>query len=112
MSQNDLSNQTCVPCEGGMPAMPADEARQMMGELDSWKLSEDGTSISRRFEFKGFAKAVEMANLAAWLGNKQGHHPDIGFGWGYCQVTFTTHSAGGLTRNDFICAAKLDHLVA
>ena len=57
-------------------------------------------------------KAVEMANLAAWLGNKQGHHPDITFGYGYCDVTFTTHAAGGLTENDFICAARLDALVA
>lgn len=92
--------------------MPGDDARQMLAQLDGWNLSDDGTTIRRRFEFKGFAKAVEMANLAAWLGNKQGHHPDIAFGWGYCEVVFTTHEAGGLTENDFICAARLDALVA
>ncbi len=84
----------------------------MLARLTDWALSDDATAITRRFTFKGFAKAVEMANLAAWLGNKQGHHPDIAFGWGYCAVTFTTHEAGGLTDNDFICAARLDALVA
>ncbi len=49
-----------------------------------------------------------MANLAAWLGDRQGHHPDIRFGWGYCEVAFTTHAAGGLTENDLICAARLN----
>ncbi|MFV0301754.1 MAG: 4a-hydroxytetrahydrobiopterin dehydratase [Paracoccus sp. (in: a-proteobacteria)] len=109
---SELSRKTCVPCKGGVAAYSGDEARRMMDQLDGWLLSGDATGISRRFEFKGFAKAVEMANLAAWLGNKQGHHPDIAFGWGYCEVRFTTHEAGGLTENDFICAARLDALLA
>ncbi|WP_410218187.1 4a-hydroxytetrahydrobiopterin dehydratase [Paracoccus sp. (in: a-proteobacteria)] len=112
MSSNELANATCEPCQGGIAPLALDEARQMMRELTGWTLAPTGKDISRRFEFRGFAKAVEMANLAAWLGNKQGHHPDIAFGWGYCTVTFTTHEAGGLTRNDFICAARLDALVA
>lgn len=87
-------------------------AAQRLRALPEWVLSPDGTSITRRFSFKGFARAVEMANLAAWLGNKQNHHPDIAFGWGYCAVTFTTHDAGGLTESDLACAARLDALVA
>lgn len=112
MTTCDLSQQSCQPCQGGVAPYGAAEARAMMDQLTGWELSEAGDSITRRFTFKGFAKAVEMANLAAWLGNKQGHHPDIAFGWGYCAVTFTTHEAGGLTQNDFICAARLDALVA
>lgn len=112
MTTCDLAAQSCEPCQGGIPPLSLDEARKMMDQLTGWTLSPSGKEIARRFEFKGFAKAVEMANLAAWLGNKQGHHPDIAFGWGYCAVTFTTHEAGGLTQNDFICAARLDALVA
>ena len=112
MTVCDLSQKDCVPCQGGVAPYSGDQARAMMGQLDGWTLSDDATTIRRRFTFKGFAKAVEMANLAAWLGNKQGHHPDIAFGWGYCEVAFTTHEAGGLTENDFICAARLDALVA
>ncbi|MFN3525665.1 MAG: 4a-hydroxytetrahydrobiopterin dehydratase [Paracoccus sp. (in: a-proteobacteria)] len=112
MTTSDLSQKTCQPCQGGVAPYGAEQARVMLDGLTGWQLSPASDSITRRFEFKGFAKAVEMANLAAWLGNKQGHHPDIAFGWGYCAVTFTTHEAGGLTENDFICAARLDALVA
>lgn len=92
--------------------MDADDIAARLKDLDGWQLTPDGTAITRRFEFKGFAKAVEMANLAAWLGNKLNHHPDVAFGWGYCRVTFTTHDAGGLTPADFACAARLNELVA
>lgn len=90
----------------------ADQIRERLASLSDWQLSQDGSAISRRFEFKGFAKAVEMANLAAWLGNKRNHHPDISFGWGYCEVSFTSHDAGGLTARDFDSAAHLDALLA
>lgn len=112
MTTCDLADKTCQPCAGGVAPFDAATARERVAGLTDWVLSDDATTMSRRFDFKGFAKAVEMANLAAWLGNKQGHHPDIAFGWGYCTVTFTTHEAGGLTENDLICAARLDKLVA
>lgn len=113
MTSRDLADQTCEPCQGGIAPIGADEVKAFLARLhEGWRLSDDATTLRRRFEFKGFAKAVEMANLAAWLGNKQGHHPDIAFGWGYCEVAFTTHEAGGLTENDFICAARLDALLA
>ncbi|WBU53469.1 4a-hydroxytetrahydrobiopterin dehydratase [Paracoccus sp. SCSIO 75233] len=111
MTDNELATRNCVACEDGTEAYGADAAADMLARLDGWSLSDDAKSISRRFEFKGFLRAVEMANLAAWLGNKQGHHPDIRFGYGYCEVEFSTHDAGGLTDNDFICAARLDALV-
>lgn len=83
-----------------------------LAALEGWRLSQDGTAIARRFEVKGFARAVELANLAAWLGNRHDHHPDVRFGWGYCEVSFTTHDAGGLTEADFACAARLNDLLA
>lgn len=92
--------------------MDRDEIARRLETLQGWTLSPDGRAITRRFDFKGFAKAVEMANLAAWLGNRHGHHPDIAFGWGYCQVSFSTHDAGGLTDADFACAAHLNTLLS
>jgi 4a-hydroxytetrahydrobiopterin dehydratase len=112
MMMTDLANKTCQPCTGGIAPLDATTARAQVDALTGWLLSDDATTMTRRFDFQGFAKAVEMANLAAWLGNKQGHHPDIAFGWGYCAVSFTTHAAGGLTENDLICAARLNSLVA
>lgn len=92
--------------------MGPEEIARRLEPLQGWTLSSDGRAITRRFDFKGFAKAVEMANLAAWLGNRHGHHPDIAFGWGYCQVSFSTHDAGGLTDADFACAAHLNALLS
>ncbi len=114
MSICDLSDKSCVPCEGGVVAMGEAEARALMAELDAdWRLEmEGGGRLLRRLEFKGFAKAVYTANLAAWLGDREGHHPDISFGWGYCQLIWSTHAIGGLSENDFICAAKFDRLLA
>lgn len=112
MRDDDLARKTCKPCEGGVPPLAPDEVARLLARLDEWALSGDGSTIRRRFLFKGFAKAVEMANLAAWVGNHQGHHPDITFGYGYCEVAFTTHASKGLTENDFICAARLDALLA
>lgn len=85
------------------------EAVKVLKVLDlpfDWRL--DGAALTRRFGFRNFAKAMQMANLAGWLGEAQGHHPDLAFGWGWCTVTFTSHEAGGITANDFLCAKKLD----
>lgn len=112
MSASDLAAKTCVPCDGGTPTLPGDRARALLADLDGWTISADGTAISRRLTFRNFARAMQAANLAGWLGEREGHHPDISFGWGYCKVSFTTHAAAGLTDNDFICAAKLDRLLA
>jgi len=107
----DLTDKTCIPCHGGVAPLSKEAADDMMTGLDAdWKNT--GVELVRRLEFKGFAKAVYHANLAAYLGDSEGHHPDIRFGWGYCEVTFTTHDSGGLTENDFICAAKFDRLIA
>ncbi len=113
MSVCDLRDRTCQPCEGGTPPLDAEAGARLLGDLHAdWRLDAGAGALTRRFEFKGFAKAVQLANLAAWHGDKQGHHPDVAFGWGYCTITYTTHAIGGLSENDFICAAKLDALVA
>jgi 4a-hydroxytetrahydrobiopterin dehydratase len=105
MTVCDLTNRDCVPCKGEGIILN-DPADLMAGLHADWRL--EGTRLLRRYAFKGFAKAVQMANLAAWLGERWGHHPDVGFGWGWCEVAFTSHELGGLTENDFIAAAKLD----
>jgi len=105
MSTCDLANRDCLPCAGEGETL-ADPAAWMGGLHADWRL--DGKRLVRRYGFKGFAKALQLANVAAWLGERLGHHPDVGFGWGWCEVAFTSHELGGLTENDFIAAARLD----
>ena len=107
----DLTNKSCVPCEGGVPTLSREEAQNFLKDVPDWNLSDDNNSISRRFEFKGFYKCMAFINAMAWVANSENHHPDFSAGYNYCEVTFTTHAIDGLSENDFICAAKLNALM-
>ena len=106
----NLSDKKCQVCEGGIPTLSLKEIQDYLMKLPLWKLSENQQEVSRRFEFKGFQKAVMFSNAVAWLVAQEGHHPEIKFGVGFCEVMFTTHAINGLTDNDFICAAKVEKL--
>jgi len=114
MNNNELADKSCAPCDGSVPALAATQLPALLAKLNNdWSLINEGSPrLVRRYRFKGFAKAVYLSNLCAWLADQQGHHPDIAYGWGYCEVTLSTHDINGLTENDFIWAAKLDRLTA
>ncbi|MDT1060241.1 4a-hydroxytetrahydrobiopterin dehydratase [Paracoccus sp. CPCC 101403] len=92
----------------GAPALPEDEIRRHLASLPGWELAPDGKSIRREWRFKSFKGPAQIAMLAAWQAECANHHPDIAFGWGHASVTLTTHSAGGVTLNDLIMAARLN----
>ena len=109
---SDLTAQRCEPCEGGVAPLTRDEAKALMDQLnEDWSLAEDATEIRRDFHFKGFNKTMGFVNAVAWIANGENHHPDLEVGWGHCLVRYTTHAIGGLSQNDFICAAKIDALL-
>lgn len=109
----ELALQKCTPCEGGIAKFTCEEIAHKRGQLDQgWTLDDSGQVLCREFKFKGFAKTLYFVNALAFLADQEGHHPDVCFGWGYCTVRFTTHAIGGLSENDFICAAKVDRLIA
>jgi len=106
-----MADRACAPCDSNIQVLEHERVKALMCELQTdWMLSDDSASITRRYSFKGFARSVYLSNLCVWLADQEGHHPDIAFGWGYCQVTLTTHDINGLSENDFIWAAKLDKL--
>jgi 4a-hydroxytetrahydrobiopterin dehydratase len=91
--------------------MPSERAHLLLNQLPEWVISEDGKSITRSLQFKGFFRTMSFINAMAWMANQQGHHPDFSAGYNYCNVTFTTHAIGGLSENDFICAARVNALI-
>jgi len=107
----DLADRTCEACSADTPKLSHDKAHEMMAQLSGWKLNEDASELSRRLEFKGFAKALQVANAVGFLCERTGHHADISFGWGYCEIRYSTHAIGGLSEADFISAAKVDRLL-
>ena len=102
----DLATERCQPCKTGEGKLSSSEAMVLMGELDDWTFYPD--RIEKRWDFKGFKKPLGLVAKVAEIAHKQNHHPDIHFGWGYVEVVLSTHSVGGLTRNDFIVAAHID----
>lgn len=107
---SDLARERCQ-ATGSISPLPPGDAAQMLGALDpAWELAE-GT-LRRHFQLSDFAAAFTLATGIALLAEREGHHPDLHLGWGYLDVALSTHTAGGLTRNDFVMAAKIDRLAA
>ncbi len=112
-SADGLAARKCAPCEGGVPALTAAEAESLMREIDGdWKLAPDSRSLKRSLKFKDFYRTMSFVNALAHVANVEDHHPDLEIGYGYCRITYSTHAIGGLSQNDFICAAKIDRILA
>jgi len=109
----DLLERKCKPCEGGVEPLSTDQASELMSALHSdWQLSDAGECISREFQFAGFGRTIAFANAAAWIASTEGHHPEMIINYGTCLIRYTTNAIGGLSDNDFICAAKIDRMAA
>jgi 4a-hydroxytetrahydrobiopterin dehydratase len=107
----DLSNAKCVPCEAGVPPLPAADAAALLGVLHGdWRIAEEGKSLKRSYTFKDFYRTMSFVNAVAFIANLEDHHPDLEVGYDYCRITYSTHAIGGLSANDFICAARIDRL--
>lgn len=109
----DLLHAHCKPCSEGDAPLSKTDAEQRLEQLDTeWVISEDGKSISRSFKFKNYYETMAFVNAAALVSHQQDHHPDLRIGYNTCHIEYSTHSIGGLSDNDFICAAKTDGLLA
>jgi 4a-hydroxytetrahydrobiopterin dehydratase len=109
---SNLVEKHCKPCEGGVAPLSKDEAGRFLSQLQrGWQLIEDGKAIKREWTFKNFYPTMSFVNAIAHIANTEDHHPDLEVGYGYCRVRYNTHAIGGLSENDFICAAKVEALL-
>jgi 4a-hydroxytetrahydrobiopterin dehydratase len=98
-----------VELRAGTPPLSAQEVRALVpGIAADWQVDEG--EIHREFTFKSFNAAFGLATRIALLAEAQGHHPELVVAWGRLVVRLSTHSVGGLSRNDFIMAARIDRL--
>jgi 4a-hydroxytetrahydrobiopterin dehydratase len=108
---SELASRKCVPCQGGVAPLSEAEAAALVAELHhDWQLAADAKSLKRSLKFKDFYRTMSFVNAVAHIANVEDHHPELEIGYGYCHITYSTHSIGGLSQNDFICAAKIDRL--
>lgn len=99
----------CKACEGGIPALPREKVEKLLAEYRGWQPVED-KKIVKEFKFKDFIEAKYFLDLISVIAQEQGHHPTLTIIYNKLKITLTTHSAGGLTENDFIMAKIIDEL--
>lgn len=111
MSTPDLARKRCAPCEGGVPKLTPERARELLPRVPGWDLSADGNRITRRWRTADFDTALDFLNRVGAVAEAEGHHPDLHLeGYRDVRIELWTHAAGGLTENDFILAAKVNEL--
>ena len=104
-----LAGERCEACHAGTPRVEGEELERLHAELNpGWRVA--GGGLRRRLRFPDFVRAFGRASQVALLAEAEGHHPDMTVGWGYLEIQLITHAIGGLSRNDFILAAKIDSL--
>jgi 4a-hydroxytetrahydrobiopterin dehydratase len=107
----DLAQRRCEPCEGGVAPLTRAAADELLLRLDpAWVLDDHAASLRREFTFRDFYRTMSFVNAVAHVANIEDHHPDLEVGYNVCRVRYSTHAIGGLSENDFICAAKLDQI--
>jgi len=112
MSACNLTDKHCKPCEGGVDPLTTDQASALLKNLHSdWSIDTAGKEIDRTYGFKNYYQTMAFVNALAWVAHAEDHHPDIEVGYNRCRVRYSTHAIGGLSENDFICAAKIDALL-
>ena len=103
-----LASEKCVPCRGGVPALAGEELNDLVRELGGgWKVA-GNHHLEKDYTFPDFVTALAFTNQVGAIAEEQGHHPDIYLAWGKVRVTIWTHKIDGLTRSDFVLAAKID----
>ena len=110
---NELSDKKCVPCEGGALPFDVSQIHKYQKKVDGWEVKKDTKKtffLQKDFLFENFIKSQKFINKIGEISEKENHHPDISFGWGYAKIIITTHAIEGLSENDFILAAKIDQI--
>ena len=109
-----LTQESCVPCRGGVPTLTDAETAGLLPQVPGWKVAEVGgiKRIQGEFSFPDFRTAMDFAIQVGELAEREGHHPDIHLSWGRVMVETWTHKISGLHQNDFILAAKVNEIFA
>jgi 4a-hydroxytetrahydrobiopterin dehydratase len=97
-------------CEPRAAPLGASAVRDHLAQMSGWR--DAGGAIEKTYAFKNWLETVAFVDALAWMCHVEDHHPDLHVQYDRCRVRFSTHSAGGISANDFICAAKADALVA
>ena len=105
-----MENLLLARCMPQREPLPADQLDDWLAQVPGWQPDPERKLIARRFGFDNFYQVMAFVNAVAEIAHAQDHHPEMMVGYDACTVSYSTHSAGGLTLNDFICAAQISAL--
>jgi 4a-hydroxytetrahydrobiopterin dehydratase len=105
---SDLARKKCTPCEGGVAPYTEAQARELLKQLKGWILEEG--KLVKVYAFTNYYQTMAFVDAHAWMSHREDHHADLRIGYNQCRIEYSTHAIGGLSENDFICAAKCDAL--
>ena len=106
---SELAQRKCKPCEGGSAPYSPEQAKELLKQLKGWIIQEG--KLVKVYPFPNYYQTMAFVNALAWISHREDHHPDLEVGYNKCRVQYATHAIGGLSENDFICAAKCDALL-
>lgn len=95
----------------GAPKLEPGKVEGLLAEVPGYTLDAARGAIGKEYAFADFYETIAFVNALAYIANQEDHHPDLAVSYGKCKVSFSTHDAGGLTQNDFICAARVNALI-
>ncbi len=101
-----LETKHCKPCEGGTPPLSSEKITELLKKLEGWDLFD--RLIGKVYNFKNYYQTMAFVIAVALMSHREDHHPDMIVSYNKCRVEYSTHAIGGLSENDFICAAKID----
>jgi 4a-hydroxytetrahydrobiopterin dehydratase len=107
----ELYKKKCVPCRGNIAPFAKEQIDEYLKYLIDWKVQINERKafyLSRVYKFSNFEKSLIFINKVSNIAEKENHHPDLKFGWGYAEINIFTHAINGLSLSDFILASKID----
>ncbi len=105
-----LHQARCLPLKGKEHRLTPARIAELLRQVNGWQLVENDHAISKTFHFADYHRTLAFVNALAYIAHREDHHPDLGVHYDRVVVRYSTHDAGGLSENDFICAAKADQL--
>lgn len=100
----------CTSRRGSDDRLSDIRVKELLPQVPGWELAEEGQALTKTFKFEDYYATLAFVNALAFVAHREDHHPDLGVHYDRCVVRYSTHDVGGLSENDFICAAKAEAL--
>lgn len=112
MTQTELQTESCKPLKGSEHRLSRSDIAEAGALFPDWTIAIDGADMTRSLAFENYYQTIAFVNALAFIAHQQDHHPDLEVAYNRVGIRFSTHDVGGLSRNDLICAARTEALLA